>query len=121
MRKSLPQNFQKDVELHIAHSDSHNSTQHGSSSLPCFLLHLPAESLTHITAYLDPQALFNLGRTNKKFLDHIKDDNTWHRAFLCQFLGVVPEADLVDQSILVLRRSEPSWKREFVLHYRLRR
>ena len=121
MRKSLTQNSQKDIESQIAHSTSRNSTQYGSLPLHCFLLDLPAESLTHITSYLDPQALLSFGRTNRKFLEHIKDDNTWHRAFVCQFLGVAPEADLADENILVLRRSEPSWKREFVLRYNTRR
>lgn len=121
MRKSLTQNSQKDVESHITQSASHNTAQHGSSSLPCYLLDLPAESLTHITSYLDPHALLNFGRTNRKFLEHIKNDNTWHRAFVCQFLGVAPEADLADENNLVLRRSEHSWKREFVLRYNTRR
>ncbi|VDC02270.1 unnamed protein product [Peniophora sp. CBMAI 1063] len=121
MRKSLTQNSQKEIESQTAQSTSHNSAQHGSSSQPCYLLDLPAESLTHITAYLDPQALFNFGRTNKKFSEHIKDDNIWHRAFVCQFLGVAPETDLVGQNSLVLRRSESSWKREFVLRFNTRR
>lgn len=99
-----------------------HSNQHGTdtNSAP-FLLSLPSESLTHITCYLDPVSLLALCRVNKQLYEHLKDDNVWHRAFTCQFLGIEPESDLNDTNYLTLRRSEPSWKREFITKSYLRR
>lgn len=98
-------------------------TQHGihhSDVLIPFLLAIPSETLTHITSFLDPSSLFNLSATNKKLHDHISDDNTWYRAFLCQFLDIGPENDARDEKSLMLRRTESSWKKEFVLRFNLR-
>ncbi|TCD62793.1 hypothetical protein EIP91_006411, partial [Steccherinum ochraceum] len=90
------------------------------------LFNIPAESLTHITSFLAPPALFALGRTNKQLHDHINDDNTWRRAYFCQFLGISPEDDLRDGAIdggrsLMVRRIESTWKREYVHRWNLRR
>ncbi|TFK47122.1 hypothetical protein OE88DRAFT_1666411 [Heliocybe sulcata] len=85
------------------------------------LLEVPSETLTHVTSFLDPNSLFALAGTNKRLYDHVKDDNTWHRAFLCQFLGIGPENDPHDGNSLMLRRAETSWRREFVSRYNLRR
>lgn len=86
---------------------------HGGTLRPVPLLAMPSESLTHITAFLDSASLFALGRTNRVLHDHITDDNTWHSAFACQFLGERPERPDPQRSIL-LRRCEDAWKREFV-------
>ena len=107
---------------HGAHSYHHQ--QRTSSSL---LLGLPNESITHITSFLDPFSLFALAQTCKSLYRHVGDDNTWRRAFLCQFMGIDPESTLDDQdnnqdgSSLMLRREEDSWKREFVARWNLRR
>ncbi|KAI0339467.1 hypothetical protein BDW22DRAFT_1361512 [Trametopsis cervina] len=113
------------------------TTQHGTAhdkSAPptSLLLDLPTESLTHITAFLDPSSLFALARTSKRFHEHVGDDNTWRRAFFCQFLDVSPEDDIQDRrsadvpqaalgKVLMLRREELTWKKEFVRRWNLRR
>lgn len=93
--------------------------QHGAQF--SILLAFPSESLTHITCFLDPPALLALSRTNKYLNKHVEDDNTWHRAFVCCFLGISPEGDLQDAKTLMLRRCEISWKKEFIIRYNLRR
>jgi hypothetical protein len=86
-----------------------------------FLLDIPSESLTHITSYLDPPSLLALARVSNLLYHHVKDDNTWHRAFLWQFLGIGPESDLHNARSIMLRRSERSWRNEFIVRYNLRR
>ncbi|KAI0313061.1 hypothetical protein OF83DRAFT_1086591 [Amylostereum chailletii] len=54
------------------------------------------------------------GRTGKRLQEHVKDDNTWLRAFVCQYLDVGPENDLGDAQCITLRRSELTWKKEFI-------
>lgn len=103
-----------------------NHTQHGTPSSALHvprisLLQLPSESLTHITSFLDPATLLALGRANKQLYEHVKDDNTWHRAFLWEFLAIRPETDLTDVNCITLRKAEATWKREFVSRYNLRR
>ncbi|THH28723.1 hypothetical protein EUX98_g5461 [Antrodiella citrinella] len=85
------------------------------------LLGIPSESLTHITSFLSPPSLLSLSRTNKQLHDHIDDDNTWRRAYFCQFLGISPEDDLLSRGgdggesrMHMVRRTETTWKREFV-------
>lgn len=107
-------------------STRNHTSQHGtpSSALHAHrisLLQLPSESLTHVTSFLDPTTLLALGSANKQLYEHVKDDNTWHRAFVCQFLGIGPETDLTDVDCITLRKAEASWKREFVSRYNLRR
>lgn len=95
-----------------------NHNQHGRFSI---LLAFPAESLTHVTCFLDPPSLVALAKTNKHLNAHVEDDNTWHRAFVYQFLGIAPEGDLYNAKTLLLRRSESSWRKEFVIRHNLRR
>lgn len=99
-------------------SSNRRSIQHGQISI---LLDIPSESLTHITCFLEPSSLIALGRTNKYLNEHVANDNTWHRAFVYQFLGISPEGDLHDAKSLMLRRHESSWRKEYVLRYNLRR
>jgi len=81
----------------------------------CFFLSLPGESLTHITTYVDdPPSLFALSRVNRRLRDHIADDNTWYRVFAFHFLGIGPESDPQEEQKLLLRRTENTWKKEFV-------
>ena len=51
----------------------------------------------------------------------MKDDNTWRRAFFYQFLDIGPENDLDDNKALLLRRTEGSWRNEFIVRYKLKR
>ena len=100
--------------LHIA---PYNHHQHGSPSL---LLGLPQESLTHVTSYLPPPSLLALARTCRYLCGHIDDDNTWLRALLNQHLGINPEHELENESILLLKRTENTWRREFILRHDIR-
>ena len=113
---------------HLPHAHSRTLAQHGKtrslSHGASILLRFPSESLTHITSSLDPEALFALSGTNKQLHAHIKDDNTWRRAYVYQYLGISPESDLRDNDArgsLMLRREEGTWMREFVLRHNLRR
>src|SRR6185369_16571917 len=84
------------------------------------LLEVPPETLLGITSYLDPPSLLALARVHARLNEHVKDENTWQRAFVCQFLGIGPESDINDNARnLMLRRSETTWKKEFILRYRL--
>ena len=123
-----------------AHLSAKQLIQHGIHSNPranhllpdsngeATLLGIPVESLTHITSFLPPAALLALGRTNKQLHEHVEDDNTWRTAYVCQFLGISPEDDLLNASeggaarrLLMVRRTESSWKKEFVARWNLRR
>ncbi|KAI0920221.1 hypothetical protein AcV5_010021 [Taiwanofungus camphoratus] len=107
------------------HSHLNNTAQHGINNHDsCSLLRIPSESLTHITSFLDPPALFALSRANRQLYDHVKDDNTWRRAYAHQSLGISPESDFRDNNddrALMLRREETTWRKEFVFRYNLRR
>ena len=109
----------KSVTLQTAqHGDLHRNRNH--SSLPergAPLLDVPGESLTHITSYLDVPALLNLSRVNKSLHGHVKNDSTWYRALLCQFLGVSPESDFQGIQRLLLRRVESTWKKELAYRH----
>ena len=85
------------------------------------LILVPSETLTAITSYLDPPSLFSLAVVNIYLNGHVKDDNTWRRAFFYQFLGIGPENDLDDNKALLLRRKEGSWRNEFIVRYKLKR
>jgi hypothetical protein len=88
--------------------------QHGS-----YLLQLPSELLTHLTAYLSPVALTTLASVCRLLYDHINQDNTWRCAFLCHFLGISPNPDFPNEHprLVLLRRSEGSWRTEFQKHW----
>ncbi|KIK57511.1 hypothetical protein GYMLUDRAFT_86733 [Collybiopsis luxurians FD-317 M1] len=96
-------------------SSQQSSTQHG------LLSSIPAENLTHITAYLDPDSLFTLSLVSRALYEHVTEDHTWHRAFLLSFLGIAPESDVDSEKALVLRRTESTWRKEYVLRYNLTR
>jgi hypothetical protein len=89
------------------------------------LLGIPTESLGHITSFLDPPCLLVLARVCKLLYAHVKDDNTWHRAFLRHFFGVSPERDLYDSKVQawtrLLRRLSSTWRVEFISRYNLGR
>ncbi|KAI9509900.1 hypothetical protein F5148DRAFT_977577 [Russula earlei] len=80
----------------------------------------PAESLTHITSFLDPVSLCSLAQANRKLYEHVSDDNTWRRAFISQFLGVSPEDALNEAKALTFRLTEKTWKIEFVRRHIIR-
>ncbi|KAF7357686.1 hypothetical protein MVEN_00814200 [Mycena venus] len=97
-------------------TESTSNIQHG-----LLLLCIPPESLTHITSNLDPKSLLALAQVNTRLSNHIRDDHTWHRAFVYQLLGIGPEIDLHNNKCLLLRRSHlGSWRQEFILHFSLR-
>ncbi|THH04240.1 hypothetical protein EW145_g5671 [Phellinidium pouzarii] len=106
---------------HHGHAIQANDHHRGVSPL----LTIPSESLTHVTSFLDSASLFALGKTSKPLYEHVNDDNTWHRAFSCQFLSDGSDSNTTEASGLskpiLLRRTEESWKKEFVLRCNLLR
>ena len=85
------------------------------------ILSLPSESLTQITAWLDPKSLLAFGRVNRQLRDHVADDHTWGIAFKARFLKLSPEVVPSQTDLLLLRRSETSWRKEFLSRWNLNR
>lgn len=116
---------QKSERTRQIHSHSYNHiAQHGKANHHDLLLRVPSETLTHITSSLEPPSLLALAQTNRQLHAHVKDDNTWRRAYVYQYLGISPEADLRDdegRKGLMLRRAETSWRKELIVRYTLRR
>ncbi|KAJ4484231.1 hypothetical protein C8J55DRAFT_38610 [Lentinula edodes] len=112
----MPNRPHKFINSSVSKSTSsslRSSTQHG------LLCSIPAETLAHITAYLDPPSLFALSQVNRALYGHIGEDHTWHRAFLLHFLGILPESNIHSKKALVLRRIESSWRKEYVSRFNL--
>ncbi|KAL4065655.1 hypothetical protein V8B97DRAFT_1875128 [Scleroderma yunnanense] len=114
-------NSRKESSNSKTHSDSNvDAVQHGKQQQPIsILLDIPVESLTHVTSYLAPPSLLALSGTCTRLYEHVKDDITWYRAFLTQAVGVGPEG-LDDGKVILLKRLERTWRKEFTLRYRLR-
>lgn len=92
----------------------------GSAQFVGSLLHaLPLETLTNVTAWLDPPSLLVLGLVDKYLKRYVDNDNVWQVAFLAHFLDVAPEEGTTDARMLLLRRVEYSWKREYISRYNL--
>ena len=92
----------------------------GSAKFVGSLLHaLPFETLTNVTAWLDPPSLLVLGLVDKYLKRYVDNDNVWQVAFLAHFLDVAPEEGTTDARMLLLRRVENSWKREYISRYSL--
>jgi len=92
----------------------------GSSEYVGSLLHaLPFETLTNVTAWLDPPSLLVLGLVDKYLKRYVDNDNVWQAAFLVHFLDVAPEEGTTNARMLLLRRVETSWKREYISRYKL--
>ena len=103
----------------LAKSYQKSLSKHG---IHCpILILVPSETLTAITSYLDPPSLLALAVVNIYLNGHVKDDNTWRRAFFYQFLGIGPENDLDDNKSILLKRTEGSWRNEFTVRYKLKR
>lgn len=86
------------------------------------LIDVPVEILNKITANLDPRALLAVSLVRKSLHEHVQDDNTWRHAFLAQYLSLSPEDHVEDSSkYLMLRRTHPSWKLEYITHDELTR
>ena len=96
-------------------TEQSHKPQDGSQSQSSYcLLGIPAETLTGITAYLEPPSLFSLANVNTALYYHVKDDNTWRWAFATRYLGL-------GHNIILLRRSQLSWRNEFIARFRLER
>ncbi|KAG8746952.1 hypothetical protein FRC12_014176, partial [Ceratobasidium sp. 428] len=106
---------QKNIRIQpTTETSSPTLAQHGSR-----LVQLPSELLTHLTAYLEPNALGTLASVCRALAAHVGQDNTWRCAFLCFFLGVPPNPDarVNHPKLLLLRRGESSWRAEFQKHW----
>ncbi|KAH9921650.1 uncharacterized protein B0H18DRAFT_1020662 [Fomitopsis serialis] len=126
--RPIEAHYKNAARSNLPHAQPRTAGQHGKAHSLSYgesiLLRFPSESLTHITSFLDPDTLLALSGTNRQLHAHVKDDNTWRRAYVYQFLGISPESDLRDngdQKNLMLRREESTWRREFVLRYNLKR
>lgn len=113
--RSSPQKEHKKKAKQTPEVPLQNPTQHGS------LLVLPSESLTHVTATLDPKSLLALGQVNRRLRDHVADDHTWAVAFKGQFMSLAVEADVKPSDTLLLRRTESTWRKEFLRVWTLHR
>ena len=92
----------------------------GSSEFVGSLLHaLPFETLTNVTAWLDPPSLLVLGLVDKYLKRYVDNDNVWQASFLAHFLDVAPEEGTTNARVLLLRRVESSWKKEYISRYKL--
>lgn len=108
--------------LHQQKQSKKNATQSPQSTLQHGILFvLPSESLTHVTASLDPKSLLSLGRVNRQLYKHIADDHTWAVAFKTQFMKLSPEADVSEVDTLLFQRSENTWRKEFLKRWSLRK
>lgn len=92
-----------------------DNSQHG---LEPYFLHIPAESLGHITAYLEPPALLSLAQANRLLHDHVESDNIWLRAFLVFFLDIGPEI-AIDSVIQTIPRLKATWRDEYIARFKL--
>ncbi|PFH47443.1 hypothetical protein AMATHDRAFT_50310 [Amanita thiersii Skay4041] len=108
------------VEQNSSTKQNYKYHKDGDHSTHAFL-HLPSETLTGITSYLHPPSLLSLAKVNSSLYNHVKNDNTWRRAFVSRYLGIGPENDLHDVKISLLRRSQKSWRNEYILRYKLER
>ncbi|KAH8835130.1 hypothetical protein DL96DRAFT_1572926 [Flagelloscypha sp. PMI_526] len=95
------------------------ASQHGpsltsSQQAPCcyFPNLLPREGVSRVTCYLDPPTLLCLGRVSKGLRDHVRDEDTWRRAFGVWYFGLSPESEFVESSLF--KRMCGSWRKEFV-------
>lgn len=148
------QNNQTDDKPQNLHSDNQNISQYGnyhqqhpqqavdgpanSHHQRSILLDVPPETLTSITSHLAPPTLLTLGCVSSYLAHHVKEDNTWRRAYVCHFLGISPESDLElgnsdlwaqsrqissattpgSWKTLLLRREDGrSWREEFSWRY----
>ena len=94
-------------------------SQHGHAS---HLLAVPPETLTSITAHLSPPALLALARTASQLAHHVAQDSTWRAAYVLHFLGVSHDSDFdlddaADKRAILLRRSAPTWRQDFIWRY----
>jgi hypothetical protein len=85
------------------------------------ILLLPYESLTHCTSYLEPPTLLYLSLVNRHFYEHVANDLTWLYAFNLHFLGIGPEVTPLGSGALLLRRTESTWRKEYINRYNLTR
>lgn len=113
MLNSPQLNHQKELSPIPSTENHQESYQYGR--------HLPTENITHITSYLDPETLLALATVSSAFHLHIQDDHTWHMAFVRNFLDVDPLVNLPTVNSILLRRTEPTWRKEYIYRYRIRR
>jgi hypothetical protein len=106
--------------IHKASRSNSNTFRSSENNHGSHLLRIPRELLAHCTSFLDPKSLLNLAKCNKYLLEHGKDDDTWRRAFCWFYFGFGPE-DALQNTVqgIMLRRTEPTWKREYIYRYTL--
>src|ERR1700750_1952368 len=86
--------------------------QHG---FPLFQRNSPQELLDWTTSFLEPKDLLILGRVCQRLALHVSlDSPTWRSAFLRHFFGIDPESALDSLGQMLFRRSQTTWKKEYV-------
>ncbi|KAG8760192.1 hypothetical protein FRC14_003746 [Serendipita sp. 396] len=75
------------------------------------------EILCHVTSYLDPRSLGTLSCVDQYLRSFMADDVVWKLAFYSGFLGIPPGQEQTSRRIFLLRRSETSYKNEYIGRY----
>jgi WD40 repeat protein len=120
LSKSQPAGTAHHVPSHTKHRPVFRTGGLGSSDSVGSLLHaLPFEMLTNVAAWLDPPSLLALGLVDKYLKRYVENDHVWQTAFLAHFLDVAPEEGAIYGRMLLLRRVEHTWKREYISRYKL--
>jgi F-box-like len=115
-----PKHKRKSNQRHLRTTSTGETDEAQHGYRKAYLLDAPQEVLTYCTSFLEPQSLLLLSKTCRRLREHIEDDNTWRRAFEYHFYGITPESSL-DYSTygLMLRRTNKTWKNEFILRVNL--
>ncbi|KIM29195.1 hypothetical protein M408DRAFT_68296 [Serendipita vermifera MAFF 305830] len=77
----------------------------------------PYETLTHITSYLQPPALASLSAVSSWFKEYLSDDVVWKLALFANILGIHPEHQKHSSRAFLLRRTESTWKLEYIVRF----
>lgn len=105
---------------HAFHRDARSAEHSNVDVGRSFLLELPDESLGHIITYVDtPPSLVSLSQVNQRLRNYVADDCTWYRSFAYHYWGIGPEESPPRECEIMLRRSESTWKKEFIKRYDL--
>lgn len=69
------------------------------------------------TSFLNPHDLLTLSLVSKHLYEWVALENVHLTAFARYFCDLDPETALAGEVALLLRRSEPTWKREYMKRY----
>lgn len=116
-QKATPKNPRISAQHESAHSNSSNPQLTDAdvrAARRSILERFPYETLVHITSYLPPPALANLSAANSWLKDFLNDDVVWKLALFVNILGIRPEHEKESPRAFLLRRTESTWKTEYI-------